>query len=49
MKKAALYVRVSTDQQTALLTQYQNQYEAIAQLMTALKSMYSSLITMMES
>ena len=40
---------VSVDQQTALLTQYQNQYEAIAQLMSAAKSLYSTLITMMES
>lgn len=40
---------VSVDQQTALLTQYQNQYEAITQLMTAAKSMYSTLITMMQS
>lgn len=40
---------VNVDQQTALLTQYQNQYEAIAQLMSTAKSLYSTLITMMES
>ncbi|MDR3511971.1 MAG: flagellar hook-associated protein FlgK [Caulobacteraceae bacterium] len=38
---------ISVDQQTALLTQYQNQYEAIAQLMSVAKSLYSTLITMM--
>jgi flagellar hook-associated protein 1 len=40
---------ISVDEQTALLTQYQNQYEATAQLMTAVKSMYSTLISMMEA
>ncbi len=38
---------ISVDEQTALLTQYQNQYEATAQLMTAAKAMFTSLITMM--
>jgi flagellar hook-associated protein 1 FlgK len=42
-------VGISVDQQTALLTQYQNQYEATAQLMTAAKAMFASLITMMEA
>ncbi len=40
---------VSVDQQTALLTQYQSQYEATAQLMTTVKDIFSTLITMMES
>lgn len=39
---------INSDDQTALLTQYQNQYEAAAQLISAVKSMYSTLITMME-
>jgi flagellar hook-associated protein 1 FlgK len=39
---------VDTDQQTALLTQYQDQYEAAAQLMSAVQSMFSSLISMMQ-
>lgn len=39
---------IDANQQTALLTQYQNQYEAAAQIMTSVKSMYSTLITMMQ-
>jgi flagellar hook-associated protein 1 FlgK len=39
---------VDTDQQTSLLTQYQDQYEAAAQLISAVQSMYSSLISMMQ-
>jgi flagellar hook-associated protein 1 FlgK len=39
---------IDTDQQTALLTQYQDQYEAAAQLVSAVQSMYSSLISMMQ-
>ena len=39
----------STDQQTALLTQYQNQYEAASELLSSVKSMFSTLITMMGS
>jgi flagellar hook-associated protein 1 FlgK len=40
---------ISTDQQTALLTQYQNQYEAASELLTAVKSMFSTLITAMSA
>jgi flagellar hook-associated protein 1 FlgK len=40
---------ISTDQQTALLTQYQNQYEAASELITSVKAMFSTLITMMGS
>ena len=39
---------IDVDQQTALLTQYQNQYEATAQLMSSAKAMYATLITMMQ-
>jgi flagellar hook-associated protein 1 FlgK len=42
-------VGISVDAQTALLTQYQNQYEATAQLMTAAKAMFTTLITMMNA
>lgn len=39
---------IDVDQQTALLTQYQNQYEATAQLMSSAKAMFTTLITMMQ-
>ncbi|MGA0601206.1 flagellar hook-associated protein FlgK [Caulobacter sp. KR2-114] len=40
---------INVDQQTALLTQYQNQYEATAQLMASAKAMYATLISMMQA
>jgi flagellar hook-associated protein 1 len=40
---------VSVDDQTALLTQYQSQYEATSQLITVVKEMFSTLISAMES
>jgi flagellar hook-associated protein 1 FlgK len=40
---------ISTDQQTALLTQYQNQYESASELITAVKDMFSTLLTAMQA
>ena len=40
---------INVDQETALITQYQNQYEAAAQLMVAVKDMFSTLISAMQA